>query len=114
MNLLTKRSALTGLFVLAGFASAGAFAQEPTDTSAPSITVRYADLNLTEPVAVEVLYRRVQMAAQEVCNHGQSRELARQVAADKCVHNAMNNAIQKLDVPELNALYRVKSNRKDG
>ena len=115
MNLLlTKRSALTGLVVLAGFASAGAFAQGPTDTSVPAVTVKYSDLNLAQPSAVEVLYRRVQVAAQEVCSHGQTRELARQVVADKCVHQAMDKAIQKIDVPQLNAIHLTRSNRTAG
>jgi UrcA family protein len=54
------------------------------------------------------------MAAKEVCNQGQSRELARQVAADRCVDEAVSRAIDQIDVPQLNALYRAKSNRKVG
>jgi UrcA family protein len=114
-SMLSKRGALTGLIVLAGFASGGAFAQEPIDASAPSITIKYSDLNLAQPSAVEALYHRVEVAAKEVCNHGQnSRELARYVAAQKCVNTAMTRAIEKIDVPQLNALYRTKSNRKVG
>jgi UrcA family protein len=113
-SMLSKRSALLGLAVLA---SGAVFAQEPgTDitVTAPSITIKYSDLNLATPSAVEVLYRRVTMAAKEVCNQGQSRELARQVAADRCVDEAVSRAIDQIDVPQLNALYRAKSNRKVG
>jgi UrcA family protein len=109
-----KRNALLSFAVLV---SGAAFAQEPSadvTVTAPSITINYSDLNLATPHAVEVLYRRVAVAAKEVCAYGETRELARQVAADRCVTQAMNNAIQKIDVPQLNALYRAKSNRKVG
>jgi UrcA family protein len=113
-SMLSKRTALVGFAVLV---SGAAVAQEPTTNvtvTAPSITIKYSDLNLATPSAVEVLYRRVEVAAKEVCNHGETRELARQILAEKCVNEAMTNAIQKIDVPQLNALYRTKSNRKVG
>jgi UrcA family protein len=113
-SMLSKRNALTGLAVLAGLASGGAFAQEPSNANAPSVTIRYSDLNLAKPGAVQVLYRRVESAAKEVCNHGESRELSRMAAAERCIDQAMGEAIAKIDVPQLNALYRTKSNRKVG
>jgi len=111
-SMLSKRGALTGLAVLVGFASGGAFAQQPDELPVPSITIKYSDLNLAVPSAVEVLYHRVESAAKQVCNHGQNpRELARHAAAERCVDHAMSTAIEKIDVPQLNALYRTKSNR---
>ena len=110
-SMLSQRNALLGFAAAeATLSGAAAFAQTPANDYAPSITVRYADLDLASPVAVQVLYRRVETAAKAVCNHGESRELARQVAAERCVDNAVNNAIHKIDVPQLNALYRAKMN----
>ena len=47
----------------------------------PSVTVRYADLNLNTPAGVEALYARLRAASRSVCYVGQRRALVDVMAA---------------------------------
>src|ERR1700676_3125951 len=66
-------------FCVTGFAM-GAHAGE-SDMTVRARTVRYADLNLNTQVGAEVLYRRIESAAEQVCGDVSSRQLAEAAAA---------------------------------
>lgn len=113
-SMLNKRGALMGLSVMvSGFVSGGVFAQDLSG-DAPSITIRYSDLDLAQPSGVQVLYRRIATAAKVVCDHGNSRELARVVATNKCVDHTLSQAIEEIDMPQLSALHRMNRNHDVG
>ena len=63
---------------LAGLATAAV-----SDEAAPSVTVRYHDLNLNDPEGVAVLYGRIRRAADEVCHPLDGGDPMRAVAPER-------------------------------
>lgn len=73
---------------------------------APSMTVRFSDLDLNRAADVRVLYGRITVAAEQVCGP----ELVTgsrlpQPAWRRCVAEAVNSAVAQLDRPALNAYH---------
>jgi UrcA family protein len=70
-----------------------------------SVTVRFADIDTTNPQGAAALYRRLKSAAASVCQDLEpGRELARVQGYINCVQTALSNAIVKVDRPAL-SLY---------
>ena len=84
-----------------------ALADTPRGAEVPSITVRYADLNLDQAVGVQRLHKRLRAAAEQVCgiqvNPG-SRFVSD--AWKQCVDRAVGEAVAKVDRPALSAYHR--------
>ena len=70
-----------------------------------SETVRFSDLDLSSPVAVEALYGRIHAAARRVCQQP-GGELT---GERKCMAKAEADAISKVNVPLLTAFYQKKT-----
>ena len=70
-----------------------------------SETVKFADLNLGSPEGVEVLYGRIHAAARRVCDQP-AGELT---AIGRCVRKTEADAVSKVNVPLLTALYQKKT-----
>jgi UrcA family protein len=83
-------------------------ASEAGDSSAQKM-VGYGDLHLTESKDVQMLYGRLSSAAKTVCNMPDQRELARTAAANRCVEQAMVEAISAVNNPMLTSLYLAKT-----
>jgi UrcA family protein len=66
-----------------------------------STTVKYAELDLSQPEAVEVLHRRLSNAAEEVCSPLDSRQLSRQLEYRRCVAETLSRAVAGVDRPML-------------
>src|SRR5690348_8874489 len=67
-----------------------------------SETVKFSDLNLSNPAGVETLYGRIHAAAWRVC-----RQPAGELAAERsCMTKAEGEAIAKVNVPLLTAFYQ--------
>jgi UrcA family protein len=82
-----------------------------TDSSdVPSVVVKFADLNLSNPEGVAVLYRRINAAARDVCRsydiHSGTDRLPG--SSDPCVRKALQDAINKVGQPALSAMYNAK------
>ena len=77
-----------------------------------SVTVSYADLDMTRAEGVEVFYRRIKNAANQVCGvHIGDRELLDVITAkSKCVKSAMAEAVKNVHNDQLDALYYRKDN----
>ena len=75
-------------------------------TQAPSIVVRYADLDLATPGGVRALYRRIQTAAWRVCgeliapHNGPSG-----IENGKCRRTLVDVAVKEVNRPALTALH---------
>ena len=95
-------TALVALFF--GLAAASAVAGETDD--APSVTVSYADLDLSKPAGAETLYRRIQAAARSVCGPRHSRSLARVQAFRTCYEDAIEDALQQVNESSVFAVHR--------
>ena len=108
----TKRPRLLAATVLASLAVAGPAALLAADNGGiPQSAVRFGDLNLSSHEAASALYNRIHAAAYDVCRsfdldrYGQS-DLTRVSA---CVHDAVRNAVAKVNQPALYAIYNVRN-----
>jgi len=69
--------------------------------------VSYADLNLSRPADVQVLYMRLKMAAAGVCDkEPEPREMSQYAHWRRCYEPALHNAVMQIDAPQLLSLYR--------
>jgi UrcA family protein len=75
----------------------------------PTVTVSYADLDLSKPAGVEMLYQRIKDAARTVCaplaSKGLTREGVWRLWRD-CYEQAVSNAVASINRPTLTALHR--------
>jgi UrcA family protein len=72
----------------------------------PSVTISYADLDVTTPQGTAVLYRRIQSAASNVCGFYHSRDLQRLQAWKHCYQFSVDNAVATVNLPQLTALHQ--------
>jgi UrcA family protein len=70
-----------------------------------SLPVQYGDLDLSRPEGVLKLYKRIEFAAQRVCETYASTELERRQAYLKCYSKAVDDAVRKVGSDPLTAMY---------
>jgi UrcA family protein len=106
--IMNFRSAFRPLVLVLGAGSAlGAACPGPASAATPQVTVSYQDLNLATTADVRVLYRRLKAAANDVCgNVPAAQELQRHLAYERCYNAALQDAVMKIDVPQLQAMYQ--------
>lgn len=92
--------------VALSFSLAAAYAVADETDGAPSVTVSYADLDLSKPAGAEMLYRRIQAAARSVCGPRHSRILAQVQAFRTCYKDAVEDALQQVNESQLFAVHR--------
>jgi UrcA family protein len=81
--------------------------QAQSAAAVPTATVRYADLDLNTHNGVKQLYRRIQIAAIEVCRSTEPLgSLLSSEAHQACLHNAIGGAVRSVDSPTLTRYYR--------
>jgi UrcA family protein len=95
------------IFVL-GLGYQLANAASPEDV--PSVTVHFADLDLSHSQGVALLYRRLKGAAETVCAAQNGRDLGSQMRFKVCWQAALSTAVTKVDQPALTAYYRAQFN----
>ncbi len=81
-------------------------AAEPTDP--PQRTVKFADLNISNPEGAAVLYARIQRAALEVCHSIDERNF-NSSAHDACLHDAIADAVAKVNCRALFIVYNANN-----
>lgn len=114
MNAVVIKSTLA-LALTAAIACAAAPARadringEVTVTSAPTITVSFAELDISKPRGLEVLYSRIEHAAKAVCGMEYSAQLARARLAKTCYKTAVDDAVRQINRPTLTALHLAKT-----
>jgi len=84
-------------------------AAEAQELAAPQITVSYRDLDLSRPADTHVLYRRLRLAAAEVCPHISSLDMLGRVAAQRCFNAALEQAVLQINAPQLLSLHRAQT-----
>lgn len=108
MNTSTPATGLRGLVavaILGVLASSAVFAADPNPVS---VTVKYADLNITSPSGARVLYERIRAAAQGACSYYWFKTDADEA---RCVHDAIASAVGKINQPALSAIFDAKFER---
>jgi len=81
---------------------------------APQITVSYRDLDLSRPADTHVLYRRLRQAAAEICPQSSAQDLQRRMAGERCYNAVLEQAVLKVNVPQLLSLYRAETGAQAG
>lgn len=115
MNAVVKTSAAAltlgaALFLSAAPAHADRIDGAVTVSSAPTIRVSFAELDINKPRGLQVLYSRIQRAAEIVCGVDQTRrDLARGRLATACYKTAVDDAVRQINRPTLTALHRAKT-----
>jgi len=113
MNTLTRFPRRSGLIVtavlgiLASSLSAVCAAADSTD--APTIIVKYGDLNLSTPQGAAALYGRIRSAAETVCRHFDQRGVASQARKATCINHAISAAVTEVNEGSLFTVYNEKN-----
>jgi UrcA family protein len=100
--------ALLLLGSLAGVIAAGAANANP-DSDAPSVVVKYSAQSLASDAGVSELYRRITVAARQVCPTASILDLSGQRQVEQCRDQAVSRAIHKIDNSRLAALYATRA-----
>lgn len=69
-----------------------------------TVTVRYADLNLSSVAGANALYRRIVGAARFTCGYS-GKGLREQMEWQSCYKNAVADAVAAVNSPNLTAIY---------
>jgi UrcA family protein len=72
-------------------------------------TVRFADLDLSRPAGVAVLYQRIRVAAWEVCQPLNERDLMLLAASRSCVRDAIDHAVDDVHSLTLSRYHQTKT-----
>jgi UrcA family protein len=111
----SKRTAFRRSLAVAGaFATLAlttvSFAAPPSD-EAPSVTVRYDDLNLATAAGANTLYHRISSAARAVCRDEYTRDLGILAAIERCRANAIAKAVREVNNPQLALVHAAHVSR---
>ncbi len=113
----------TVIKLIPAVALAALFLASPQAQSAPSTrpidgphkTVRFGDLNLSKPHDVEVLYRRIRIAARIVCTAASGSWDSRQSRNWlRCFSGATEEAVLRVNQPTLTAFHGEQTKRGAG
>jgi UrcA family protein len=80
-----------------------------TDDIVPKQVVSYKDLNLNSNEGTQVLYRRIQGAAHQVCGKVDSRNLQGERVHKACLDRAISQAVTAVNSPMLTRVYLAKT-----
>src|SRR5260370_30889255 len=86
------------------------FAAPPSD-EAPSVTVRYDDLDLATAAGANTLYHRISGAARAVCRHEYTHDLRVIAGIESCRANAIAKAVHEVNNPQLALLHAARVSR---
>ncbi|MDP9087737.1 MAG: UrcA family protein [Pseudomonadota bacterium] len=108
MNTIIPSRSLRGLVATAIFgAFASSFAVSTAYGTEPvSLTVKFADLNISKLPGAAVLYARIDAAAKNACSYYWFKSDADE---NRCLHDAIANAVNKINQPALFAVYNAKN-----
>jgi UrcA family protein len=113
MNTMTPSARIRNLVAMAIFSALGwSFAAVCTaadSTEAPSVIVKYADLNVSTPQGAAALYGRIRWAAETVCRPLDGRDLASQSRKAACIDHAIATAVTQVNQPALFTVYNAKN-----
>ena len=99
--------ALAALFIVAWQGAALGGSLDGPAGQTVSISVRYADLDLSRPADVKTLYQRIRHAADRACGERELTGSHTVIPSWKhCVTDAVDNAVIQLDRPALSAYHR--------
>jgi UrcA family protein len=102
---IARNVAVGALTVLPSLAAIGSTSAGASAGDAPSVTVRYGDLNLTSQEGIASLYGRIGKAAAVVCSALDGRDLMRETLWHDCYSHAVANAVHTVHNETLSAYH---------
>jgi UrcA family protein len=112
-NILKTRTASALLVMTCFSALIGNVLAAASDDKPPQQVVNFADLNVSRPQGIAILYRRIESAARRVCGNVSERELSQAIRWHVCLDDAIARAVRSVSLPALTTYYRVKTGRSD-
>jgi UrcA family protein len=76
-------------------------------SDAGKVTLRFGDLDLSNPQGATALYRRIRLAAEQVCSPFDGQDVASKIHMEICVHRAVADAEATVNRPALFPAYYV-------
>jgi len=107
---MTRSSLIASLLLAAGVAGLTATPATAAPGAVPARVVRFDDLNLEQARGVQILYRRIQVAAGAVCGEPVlpgTRFVSPLWKA--CVADAVQRAVAQVDRPALTAYHEARA-----
>jgi UrcA family protein len=113
---MNSRNTFLKVAMLAATIGGSAMAGPAQEESPPAQVVSYSDLNLKAPAGVAALYRRIQTAADVVCEYPPAARHQHALIQERkaCRARATERAVVQIDVPALNALHLASTGRNAG
>lgn len=113
MHAVIAKSAVT-LTLAAAFIGHSVLAHadrvERANGSASSISISYAELDVSTPQGLEVLYTRIKRAAKSVCGFDRAPlTTSRGRHSLACYQSTVEDAVRQANRPTLTALHRAKT-----
>ncbi len=93
-------ASIVGAAAFGGLSSGAQAADDPP----PSKVVRFADLDISTSAGAAALLSRIRVAAQIVCYESAESDPILRMAGHRCIDEAIDNAVRKVNAPALTAL----------
>jgi UrcA family protein len=100
-----SRFALIGMTTIALGVGVSHASTATPDQDAPKIVVRYAGLDLAQPRDAQRLYRRIQTAAQLVCENYRPEGAAGMTRYQACINNAVTRAVEDVNATRVTEIH---------
>jgi UrcA family protein len=111
MKSTAKRHAPIGIATLAAVATANLAAATPEAAETHSTVVHYEDLDLSRPKDARRLYGRIKKAARTVCDNHPLSDFKRLTEYEKCLEQAVTEAVEKVQSEQVTAIHRAQKHR---
>jgi UrcA family protein len=109
MNTKTNRNHVGTAIAAVLFGAVAAVASLPASADSnqapPQVTVKYGDIDISNPQGAAALYARIRSAAKAVCPRLDERELERIAQAQACIDHAISTAVAHVNAPALSEVY---------
>ena len=103
------KSAVRRALLAVAMASICTIANAGSPEQSTQRTVRFADLDLSRPAGIAVLYQRIRVAAREVCQTVDERDLMLLAASRSCVRDAIDHAVDDVHSLALSRYHQTKT-----
>ncbi len=103
-----KVGAVAGIISLMALGATAAQASTSA-LDAPPVVVHYSDLDLSTTAGAEMLYKRIESAAEKVCPSADSQLLIQYRAGVRCRAAVVAQTVAGIHSPQLVAVYEAKT-----
>ena len=97
-------------FLISAFVAGSSLLTISASAGDGRVVVQYSDLDLSKPQAVEVLYGRIEKAAQRLCTDSGWRRVDERVREQQCIARTISETVAKIPSDRLATLYKQRTN----